>query len=532
MIALAALMALAGVVLLIICGNVAGMVLARGAAREREMAVRMAMGSGRGRLVQQLMVEAIVVAVAGGVIGALLAILGLRIVFPPELSAMMPDGRLRADAMVLLLTCGLTLATSLVFGLFPALRFSRPGLVASMKDDTGGGGRRVSRVHRIAASAQVGVALLLLVVGGLFFRSVERWDKKDPGFRPDGLLTVNIDISNEGYAAGEEGLGFIERVREEVGAVPGIESASVGDGVPLDLVGNYTSVADADGPEDERTVVEFTRATEGYFQTIGTAVVRGRGIERSDNPSTEPVVVITRSLADRVWPGQDALGRRLRTRLHRGEPQLVTVVGVTENVASSRATEDQPHVFFALRQQYAPRVMLVARARGEARDMTRSVQSAVLDVDPGMAPPVVVTSASLVARATRPQRQMAGLGSGLGLLAMLLCAIGVYGVVAFAVANRTREIGLRMAMGATRERVLQGVLRDAVRLALPGLLVGALLAAAVGAAFRSMLLSVSPLDPVSFGGAAVLLFLVVLAASLVPARRAATVQPMDALRHE
>lgn len=531
-IALAALIAMAGVVLLIICGNVAGMVLARSATREREMAVRMAMGSGRGRLVRQLMVEAIIVALAGGVTGVLLAIVGLRIAFPPELTAAMPGGRPRPDAAVLLLTCGLTLGTTLVFGLFPALRFSRPGLIASMKDDTGGGGRRVSRVHRTAASAQVGVALMLLVVGGLFFRSLERWDGKDPGFRPEGLLFVNLDLSNEGYADGEEGLGFIDRLREEVGALAGLSSVSVGDGAPLDLSGNYTSVADADGPDDERTVVEFTRVTEGYFETIGTPLVRGRGVERTDNVSSEPVVVITQSLADRIWPGQFALGRRLRLRIHRGERQSFTVVGVTVNVASSRATEDQPHIFLALRQQYSPRIMLVARARADAREMARPVQSAILDVDPGIAPPVVVTSSSLVARATQPQRQMAALASGLGVLALLLCAIGVYGVVAFAVTNRTREIGLRMAMGATRERVLQGVLRDAVRLAVPGLLVGALLAGAVAAAFRSMLLSVSPLDPLSFGAAAGLLFVVVLAASMVPARRASTVQPMDALRHE
>jgi len=284
--------------------------------------------------------------------------------------------------------------------------------------------------------------------------------------------------------------------------------------------------------EEGQVLVEFTRATEGFLQTIGTPVLRGRGIVSTDDEASEPVVVITRSLAERLWPGDDALGRGLRFAIARSDPRIFTVVGVVPNVASSRPTEDHPQIFVALRQEYSARIRVVVRAAGAPQALVRALRSALHDAEPGIPVPEILTGESLVTRATEGQRASAAAAGSLGLLALLLSAIGVYGVVAFAVASRTREIGVRMAMGATREQVLGAVVRDAVRLAVPGLAAGALLSAGAGAAMRSMLLGVSPLDPVSFGLAAGLLLVVVVGAALVPARRASGIDPMAALRRE
>jgi predicted permease len=535
MAAVGLLVGLALLVLLIICGNVAGMMLARSATREREIAVRMALGSGRGRLARHLMVEAGVLAVVGGGLGVLLAYWVTGAATPATLGMLAePSIKFQPSLTVLVWSLVLTLGTVLAVGLLPAIRFSRPDLVSSLKEGTGGGTRRVGRVHRIAASAQAGVAVALVVTCSLFLRAVGEMNQRDYGFDPTNLLVASLDLSLEGYESLENAGPFLDHVKESIAALPGVSSVSLADGLPLDQVGNFTGVSRPDQSVDEggRVQVEFTRTTEGYFQTIGTPVLRGRGFEVTDDASSEPVVVITQALADRLWLGEEVVGRRVHFSLSRDEAREYTVVGVVGHVASSRATEDWPHVFVALRQQYRPRVMFVVKADAESPALVRSIQSTILAADPNLSFPPVVSSESLVARSTQSQRATATLAAGLGLLALLLSAIGVYGVVAFAVASRTREIGLRMALGATQEKVLRAVLEDGVRLAVPGLLLGALLAVGMAAGMQRMLLGVSPLDPISLGSAAAVLFVVVLLASAAPARRASKVDPMDVLRWE
>ncbi len=529
------LFALLGLVLLIICGNVTGMALARSASREREISVRMALGSGRGRLVRLLMVEALVLSLAGGALGVVLAFwgsAGLMMIVPP-----MPDGsplNLRPDLPILAYSLGLTLVATLAVGLIPAIRFSHPELVSSLKDDTGGGGRRVGRIHRMAASAQTGLALILLVLCSLSFRAVRVMDRRDFGFEPHNLLTTRIDLSQQGYQSMEQAGAFLDHVTVSIAAIPGVQTVSLSDGIPLDLVGNYTSVSRADRPDETagRVLVEFTRATEGFFETIGTPMLQGRGFEARDVAASRPVAVITRSLADRLWPGEDVLGRQIRSSVTTDPAKEFTVVGVVGDVASSRPTEHQPHIFVGLRQNYSPRIMLLVKGTADASVLIRPIQAAILDVDPRLPVPQVISSESLVTRSTEGQRATAAVAAGFGLLALLLAGIGVYGVVAFTVANRRREIGVRMALGATRGRVLLTVLTDAVRLALPGLVVGSLLAVAAGFGMRSTLLGVSPMDPISFGSVAAILLSIVLLASLVPARRASSIDPMNALRSE
>jgi len=545
MIAVAGLWGVLAVLLLIICGNLAGMALARSAAKEQEIGVRLALGSSRLRLVRHLMVEAVLLALAGGCVGTVLAMLGMASFSPPDLGITAPGVTFEPSGWVLAMSFALALAAALVFGLFPAIRFSRPELVSFLKDDTGGGGRRVGRIQRIAASAQTGAALSLLVVGVLFLRSLNRTNDSTLGFQPDGMVVTDfrvgsfssllLDFSEEGYPTLEEGGGaLLDQLTETLGALPGVTTAALGDGIPLDRIGNYGRVAPLNRPDEaeSRVVVEFTRVTEDYFQAIGASVLQGRGFRRNDDDASEPVAVITRPLAEHLWPGQSALGQQLLWPAGSEEAAPRTVVGVVGRVASSRASEDWPHVFIPLRQSYSSSLMIVLRMATEAPNLADPFRDAFRSVDPGLPIPRLLPGESIVSRATRDQRATGTLGGGLGLLVLLLSALGVYGVVSLAVTNRTREIGLRMAMGATRGEIIRRVLGDALRLSAPGMILGALLAAGTAAGMRSMLLGMSPLDPLSFLSAGGLLLVVVLAAGLGPALRASGIQPVRALKSE
>jgi predicted permease len=523
---------LLGLVLLIICGNVAGMVLARSIAREKEIAIRLALGSGRLRLARLLLVEALLIAVAGGGLGVLLGRWGMDLASPfvPGLSQVVSG----VGAPVLSVALAVTLVTTLGVGLLPSIRFSRPELVSSLKDDAGGGGRKVGRIHRYSASAQAGLALCLLVTSFLFLRALGFMELKDLGFEPVGLYTVRINLTQEGMETRELAEPFLQRVRESVGSLPGVTAVSIADGLPLDLTGNFTGVSPASESEPEagRIQVEFTLADEGFFETIGTPVLQGRGFEAGDDSSSEPVAVVTEALADRLFHGENVLGRRVRSGAAREGPQEYTIVGVVPDLASSRPTEEWPNIFLAFGQNFYPRIRVNVRGRGDPLVLSTAIRDALLSIEPNLAFPVVESSESLIERATRNHRFSVRAAGGLGVLALLLAAIGVYGVVAFAVSSRTREIGLRMAMGATRGEVLRQVLRDGVLLALPGLLLGGFAAVGVSLAFRAQFFGLSPLDPVSFLAAAGVLFAVVLVASISPARRASAIDPMRALRME
>jgi hypothetical protein len=310
-----------------------------------------------------------------------------------------------------------------------------------------------------------------------------------------------------------------------------VASVAVSDGIPLDRSRAYLAVnaAEQSGSRETGARVDRTLVTEGYFSAIGTPVLQGRAILRTDDRTAPRVAVITRSLADRLWPGQDALGRRF-TRAAAEDPTAWTVVGVVGEVASSSAAENLPHVFLPLRQSDRPDLTIVVRSGADPSALAGPIREAVRSVDPGLPAPMLLPARVLVARATQEQRTSGQLSGLLGLLVLLLSAMGVHGVVALMVAYRTREIAVRIALGATRGAVLRGVLRDGLRMAGPGLLVGGLLAAGTAAAMRSMLLGLSPVDPVSFLSAGAALLIVVVTSSLGPALRASGIQPMEALR--
>ena len=544
-VAVGGLVALLVLVLLIICANLAGMALARSAAREQEIAVRLALGSGRFRLARHLMLESLLLALVGGGVGMAVAVVAMGTVSPASIGIVAPDIRFEVSGIIVSASLALTLLAALTLGLLPAVRFSRPELVTALKDDTGGGRRRVGRMQRFAASAQAGVALAGLVTGALFFRSLGAMDRTDQGFDPQGMVVTDsrtgvlssalMDLAAEGYPTLEQGGGaFMERLHTALSSVPGVTAVAFGDGVPLDRSPARTALFRADRPDDAGggLTVEYTRVSEGYLDAVGATVVRGRDVAATDDATSEPVVLVTASVAERLWPGEDPLGRPLLRSVGQGERRQATVVGVVADMASARAGERRPQLFVPVRQEYRARLMVVLRTDGDVAALADPVRSALRSVDPALPVPRLVSGATMVEQSTQEQSGAARMGGGLGLLVLLLSAMGVYGVVAMTVASRTREIGVRMAMGASRGSVLGIVLRDALRLTAPGLAVGALVAGASASAMRSMLLGVSPVDPPSFLAAGGVLLVVILLASFVPARRASGIDPMEALRSE
>jgi predicted permease len=545
-IAIVAICGLFAILLLIICGNLAGMALARAAAREQEIGVRLALGSSRVRLVRHLMVEASILTLIGAVVGIVLAMTAMTRVSPMDLNITAPGATFEPSGWTLAWSLALSFVAAQAFGLLPALRFSRPELVSALKDDTGGGGRRVGRIQRYASSFQTGAAFLLLLIAALFVRSLERTDESHIGFRPEGMAVADfrtggtflgyLDPSEEGYPSmAEGGSTLVDRLIESIGSLPGVASAALSTGFPLDRARAYLSVNPADRPSSDSTGVrvEYTLASEGYFSTIGTPILQGRPLLQADDGTSASVAVITRSFADRLWPGEDPLGRQF-SEAGDESPATWTVVGVVGHVASSAVTEDLPQMFVPLRQSRSPNLIILVRSDigTDPSTLAGPVREAVWSVDPALPAPRLVPAQSLVAWATQGQRTGGQVAGGLGLLVLLLAAVGVYGVVALAVANRTREIGIRVAMGATRGVVMRGVMGDALRTAWPGLLVGGLLAAGTAAALRSTLLGLSPVDPIAFLSAGGVLLVVVIAASLGPALKASGIQPMQALRKD
>lgn len=521
---------LVGLVLVVTCANLAGMFLARSAARKQEIAVRLALGSGRGRLVRQLVTESLVVFVLGGIVGTALAYwtVGQFTITPPgELPLQL---NLRPDLGVLAFGLGLALVAGLASGLVPAFHASRPDLVPALKGESGSGGG--SRLRRFFVGAQVATSLVLLVGAALFLRSLQQADRVNAGFDPQGVYTTSLNLALEGYGR-EEGRAFFRRLTERLEGRPGVETAALSIDLPLDLGSHGTGVVteEREGSDDPYIGVDFNYVSPGYFRTMRIPVLRGRTFEDRDGPDAQGVAVVSRAGAEEIWPGEEALGQRMRFGSTDGP--WVTVVGVVEDVKNQMITDrPEPFVYLPLSQAYDPAVNVLVRAAGERSRVAPLLRRAILAEDPSISLGSVLSVAQVTGLGTLPQKIGASLSSGLGVLALFLSALGIYGVVAFMVAQGTREIGVRMALGASRGRVLATVVRSALGLALPGLVVGGALAVALGRLMESLLLGVSPLDPAAYLGVVGVLLAMTLLAALVPARRASRIHPMEALRYE
>lgn len=529
------LLGMVGLILVVTCANVAGMFIARATTREKEIAVRLALGSGRGRLVRQLVVESLVIFAIGGTVGGALGAWLLGVLPVERLPVPIPiHVDLSPDVRVLFFGLGVTLITGLVFGLVPALQATRMDLVSSLKDD---GSRRsgAGRLRRIFVTGQVGFSLVLLVAGGLFLRSLQRAATVETGFDPTDAYLVEVDLALEGYQP-DEGRVFQQGLLDRLRALPGVRQAALSIDLPLDLGSHGTSVfpegwSGSEGRED--LGVDFNYVSAGYFSTLGIPVIGGRAFSAEDGPGTEPVVIVSRDFASTVWPGEEPLGRRLRVSMPEIDGEWRTVVGVVEDVKNQMLTEGKkPFVYVSLDQAYKAGTYVVVKADGGIARVAPALRRAVLEGDASLSVTPVISLQRYTGIGILPQKVAASITAVLGVLALLLAGVGIYGVVALAVSQRTREIGIRMALGAGRGQVLRLIIKGGFWLALPGLVLGGAASLGVGRLLAFLLLGLSPVDPVAIGAVSALLLGVVLLASAVPARRAAAVHPVEALRSE
>lgn len=532
------LMIVVGLTLLVACINLAGMLLARAASRQREVAVRLALGAGRGRLLRQLLTESTLLGILGAAAGVGIAAWLLHLLNTLQPPIPIPlNLDIRLDGNVLLFTGFLALLTGLVFGMVPALQGSRPDLVKSLKQETGSSGKAgTSRLRRLLVTGQVAVSALLLVCAGLFVRSLGKATEVDPGFDMQHGVITSLELSMRGYER-EEAAGFFRELRDRVEALPGVASAGLTDRMPLGAsiqTQNVYPQTDAPLSEEGSVTVDSGEAGPRYFETAGIPILTGRSFRDSDGPDTSPVVVVNRTFAERCWPEESALGKQLRSR---PDGPSYEIVGIAADGKYRTLGEDpRPYVWFSYQQSSSIFMAVVARARGSSEEAAQAlkpeIRSVVREMDPELPVFEMVTVREHLSIMMFLPRTLAALLSGLGGLALLLGLIGLYGVIAFDVNRRTREIGIRMALGAGRDRVLRGVVGDGLRLTLWGTGIGLVAAFLLTRSLSALVYGVSTSDPITFGVVAVLLVGVTLAATWGPARRAADLEPMRALRYE
>ncbi|MDX1646090.1 MAG: ABC transporter permease [Longimicrobiales bacterium] len=523
------LFAMAVLVLLIAGANVAGILVARAARRERETAVRLALGVGRGRLARQWMIEAVGLFALGGLVGA-----GIAVAVGEGLSRLsLPlAGEVTVDAVpglgALAFAMGVATLAGLVFGAMPALHAARSEVAPGLRDGARGTSRRSSRVRGLFVTAQLALSVVLLVAATLFVRTAHRSMTADAGFDPEGVVVAQVNLRPHGYSE-DEGRRFYDRLVAEAGALSEVESASLAS-LAL-MTGEISSYGGWRlGPDDEDVSIRMNRVDGRYFETMGIEVTAGRGIGPEDGEGAPRVMVVNRSFARRFWPGENPVGKTIFRHDIPYEVVGVTPDGRYVDFGGSTSA----FAFLSADQHYTERMTLHLRTRPGAAptELIRAVRERVAAIDPDVAVVQAIPLTDAMATLLFPQRFAAVLIGVFGLLGLFLAGTGVYGVLAHHVVRRTREFGVRIALGAEPGRLLGMVLRRAVVLAGVGAAVGVAFAAAVTGFLASLLLGLSPYDPVAFVGVPLLLGVVALAASALPARRILRLDPVEALRRE
>jgi predicted permease len=533
------LMTVVGIVLLIACANIANLLLARANKRRKEIAIRLALGAARGRLLRQLLTESVLLSIIGGALGLLLAFWLLDGLVAADLQLPLPvDEGLTIDGRVLAFTAALALLTGVLFGLAPAIQASRADVVPVLKNETvpfgaGRGWRSFISLRQALVVSQVALSLIALIAAGLFLRSLRDAQGAEMGFETRGVLIMNFNLGREGYTP-ERGQLFYQQVVERVSGLPGVQTAGVAQNPPLAAAGGPLRSVFPEGMDtttQDRILVQVNSVSPGYLETIDVPLLRGRDVTQTDATGAPLVVVINETMAQRFWPGQEAIGKRFKFF---GDEAFTTVIGVARNAVYNGVGEDPiPFIYQPLRQNYSPQAALHIRGAGDAAGLAGIVRREVQQIDPTLSVFDVRTLEDQASEALAPLRINVIVLATFGGLALLLASIGLYGVANYAVAQRTREIGVRMALGANPSSVLRLVLGHGLMLVAAGLTVGLGLALLLASMIPPDLLpNVSARDPLTFGGTSAVLAAVALVASYIPARRATRIDPLIALRTE
>ena len=528
-------MAIVGLVLLVACTNVANLLLARSLTRRREVAMRLALGARRRHLVQQLLVESLVLSLLGASAGLLLAFAFRAALWRLRL----PDFPLDAldlgfDARVMLFTAAIALVTAFLFGLVPALQSSRPDLVQELRDRQGNpaGGRRPQRTRELLVAAQIALALVTLSVAGLFVRSMFATQRVDPGFDTHRLMVATLNTKSLGLEA--DGLvPFYRRLVDHLERSPGIDRVALSETTLLDLTELLRTVV-LPGHQGSGTETGFhagtTSVTPGYFATAGIELLSGRDFRQQDRQGSQRVAIVNQTAAARLWPGENPLGREFQFG---NESDKVRVIATVRDIKYNFLDEEpRPYIYLPLLQEPSNEITIHVAAAGRPETLLRSIQREVRELDPSLTLTDVKTAQEVVREALWPSRMTAMLLLGFASVALILAVVGSYGMMAFATRMRTREIGLRMALGAERRRVLNLLLRRVGVVALTGSVIGLVLSVATGRLVANLLFGISPTDLGTFFVAALVICATLLLACLVPALRASSVMPARALRYE
>ena len=530
-----------GLVLLIACANVANLLLARSARRQKEIAIRTALGAGRSRILRQLLTESVMLALAAGMIGLLLAVAGTSL-----LSANLPDGiprvgEISIDTSVLMFTLGASLLTGVLFGLAPALQTSNPALTETLKEGERNSSPGQNRTGKVLVVAEVALTLVLLVGAGLLVKSFWRLMGVDPGFNPENLLAMQIPV-NAGQDEGTRVANFLDQLQQRVKQLPGVQSVAISNGLPFESANQPAFVIEGQAPPEpgrEPNGILYITSND-YLETLGITLLRGRAFSAHDTPSTTPVVLIDEVFARQYFGNESPLGRRLKQGGPNAESrEIIGIVRHVEHTNLEGVSAARGEVYYSFSQipmerlpRFVRRVNLLVRTTVEPLSLAQSVRGQIAALDKDQPVFNVRTMEQALARSVAARRFSTILLSVFAALALVLAAVGIYGVISYSVAQRTREVGIRMALGAQTTDVLKLVVRDGLKLVVIGVAIGLAGAFMLTRLMSTLLFGVTPTDIVTYATVALALIGVALAACYIPARRAAKVDPLVALRFE
>ena len=532
------LLAAVGFVLLITCANVANLLLARATTRHKEMALRLALGAGRGRLIRQLLIESLLLAILSGGIGLLVAYWGSQAIVTLSLSELPRAHEIAIDNRALIFTLGLSLLTGILFGIVPALQASRINLNESLKE---GSKSATAGVHRnrfrsLLVVSEIALSLVLLIGAGLLIKSFVRLANVKTGFEAGNLLTANLSLPFSKYPEPEKRMAFFEQVLEKLQAIPGVQSVGATTDLPLSgSNNNITFIIEGRAAAllSDEPAANWRAVSPDYFTTMGMTLVNGRGFTNRDRKGTPEVVLINEAMAERYWPGESAIGKRITIYDNDAPRPWREIIGIVSNIRHfNLRKEPVPEMYVPHLQRPQSSMTLVSRLTSDQQSVIAAMREAVLSVDKDQPTYNIRMMSQVISESLTSSRVIMLLLGIFAAVALVLAGVGIYGVMSYSVAQRTREIGIRMALGANMGNVLRMVIWQGLSVAIVGLVIGAAGAYALKQVIVNQLFGVEATDPLTFVMVSALLLLIVLLACWIPARRATKVAPMIALHHE